>query len=266
MRRFLIAVALTATLAAAAGCAGQRPSISGGDPASGWPIGRTFLSTAVTENGQDHPLVAGTRISIDIFSATELHVQAGCNAIGVKGALDGQRFKATQFGSTAMGCDQPRLAQDNWVIAFFTAGTTWQLTGDQLVLTAGANVITLLDRRVVDPDRPIIGTHWVVTGSFDQQTASSAPDAQASVQFAADGTVTATTGCATLTGPATVAGATITFGALQRGSVQACEALATTLDAAMVRVLQGKVTAAVNASRLTLTAADGHGLTLNVTS
>ena len=47
------------------------------------------------------------------------------------------------------------------------------LDGDVLVLRTATAELRFLDRKVADPDRPLEGTRWRVTGLFDPQVASS---------------------------------------------------------------------------------------------
>jgi len=256
MRRLLVLM----LVALVAGCGS--PSTGAGTPPQGWPADRTFLSTAVTENGQAKQLAPGTQVSLRFRATTGITANAGCNTIDATGHLDGDQFVADQVGMTAMGCDQPRADQDTWLAGVLSARLSWQLTGDQLVVTAGATRIELVDRRVAQPDRNLVGTAWTVTGQFDRQVASSLPDGPAVITFK-DGNVTASTGCATLTGPATVSGTGITVGPLTRTQPhQPCDGLTATLDSAVTTVLTGTLTATITGPNLTLSTVDGHGLTL----
>lgn len=169
-------------------------------PASGAALdGREFLSVAVTDGGVARPLVAGTQIRLT-FGPDTLGAQAGCNQIGGAYRLDGGRLIFEGAGMTEMGCDPARHAQDDWLVAFLAATPTAQLTVDELVLTAGTTVIRLQDRRVADPDRPLVGPTWVVValigpGGADGAVSSIPDGIVASLKFSADGTVEVRTGC-----------------------------------------------------------------------
>jgi heat shock protein HslJ len=111
-----------------------------------WPEGREFVATSVRESGVERPLVAGTTLLVRFGAPFELHVNAGCNQIGVRARLDGDRIVPDDYVSTAMGCDQDRLAQDAWVVAFFTSEPEWQLTGGELRLETDSTEIRLTER------------------------------------------------------------------------------------------------------------------------
>ena len=74
---------------------------------------------------------------------------------------------------TEMACPGGRMEQDTWVADFLSAGPRMSLDGDQLTLTGSTITMVLTDRRVVDPDRPLAGTRWVVDTIFQGDTASS---------------------------------------------------------------------------------------------
>jgi hypothetical protein len=69
------ALAVLAMTALSACASGTSPGSS-----SGLPTGRTFLSTAVTENGAPKQLVAGTRIQLR-FDDRQVVASPGCNTM-----------------------------------------------------------------------------------------------------------------------------------------------------------------------------------------
>ena len=116
--------------------------------------GRTFLSTGV----QGHGLVAGTRVRLS-FVAGQVGINAGCNSMsGAYQIVDG-RLVTGNMAITEMGCEPPLMAQDQWVGAFI-GGAMLTIAGDTLTLRNGDTTMTLKDRAVADPDRPLEGTRW----------------------------------------------------------------------------------------------------------
>ncbi len=93
---------------------GPQPSASGGG-GGGWPDNRTFLSTSVTEDTKDRPLVAGTRISLQFFAEGRMSAQAGCNHLGGNGTIEDDRLVLDEMSTTEMGCDPARMEQDTWL-------------------------------------------------------------------------------------------------------------------------------------------------------
>ncbi len=267
MTRFGPVLALLLMLS---GCAG-----AGAGPAAGLPWGHTYLSTAVTEQGRPRQLAAGTRITLRFADDGRLIVQAGCNTMQARARLDDGRLRLGEMTTTAMGCPSPLGEQDAWFATFLGGGPAWRLTGDELVLDGADVSVTLLDREVADPDRALAGAEWTVdtlispapsgavsAGAADAGTAASVPaGVRAHLTFTADGRFTGSGGCNSLTGTYAVDGAKLTFAEVGTTRM-ACTDERGPVEAAVLGVLRGTVTHAIDANHLTLTAADGTGLRL----
>jgi heat shock protein HslJ len=231
--------------------------LDGGDPLAG----HEFLSTSVTEDGADRALVDGTRIRIS-FDDGQLGASAGCNTIGGAYRLEGGVLVFEGGGMTEMGCDEPRHAQDEWLMGFLGSRPTVALSGTDLTLTAGSTVITLADREVAEPDLPLTGTTWVVDTIISGDAASSVPDgAEATMVFGDDGRVEVTTGCNQGGGRFEVTDGTLRFVELAVTEM-GCDGPAGQLEAAVLPVLGADgLSWAIEAGSLTLMAAD-NGLVL----
>jgi heat shock protein HslJ len=256
MRRHWLVTAATVVLLA--GCT------SSGSGAPAWPVGREFVATHITENGHDRPLIPGTRLLVE-FETDKIVAHAGCNEMDLSVTPSSDRINVTEQSTTLIACPDGLNDQDQWLAAFFTAGPTWHLSGDQLTLATATTTIDLLDERVAEP-HPIVGSRWVVADQFDRHVVSSLPQGIGTITFGADGTVTAVTGCATFTGSFTidqnVVPTTISFAQLAKTDSVSCPPNLEPLDAAVQRTLIGDVTATVKDRILTLTTVDGTGLTL----
>ena len=226
--------------------------------------GRTFLSTGVTENGQNRALVAGTRIRLFFpKDRSAISVSAGCNTIGGDARIDGGRLVVTQLGMTDMACDPARMGQDDWLAKFLSDGPAIAVGKDDLVLTRGTTQIRLLDREVADPDRPLVATRWNVESLVSGDVTSSVPaGTQAHLIFAADGTLSGSDGCNLVSGGAKAASGTIHFADIVTTKM-ACEPDRARLEAAVLAVLrEGDVAYEVEADLLRLRAPGGVGLDL----
>ncbi len=256
--RILPVVALAVVLAACGGAAGGSPSPS---PSPAGLAGRTFLSTAVTVDGAVRDLVAGTRIRITFGTDGQLGVDAGCNTFGATYRLDGQRLIVTGGAMTEMGCDQARMAQDTWVFALLGDGPGFTLTGNDLTLTNAGTVVTLLDREVADPDRPLAGTAWNLDGIIGGGAVSSVPlGITAGLTFHDDGTVDVASGCNTGSGRFEVDGQVLRIHDLVL-TKRACAGPEAGVEGAVLAVLEaGQVAFAIDAGSLTITAG-ANGLT-----
>jgi heat shock protein HslJ len=244
--------AVLVALLVLAGCARGGPSAPAGGP---W--GRTFLSASASRQ-----LVAGTRIELR-FGDGKLSVQAGCNHMSGDARIDRDRLRVDEMEMTEMGCDPPRHDQDSWVSTFLQAGPTVQLSGPDLVLDGGGIRIAFVDREVADPDRPLAGPVWTVDTLVTGQSAGSVPvGVRAFLTLAADGTVSGSTGCNQLSGRYSVQGDAVTFTDVG-STLMACAGDPGMVEGRVLAVLRGTVHFKIQASRLTLTAADGNGLGLN---
>jgi heat shock protein HslJ len=237
--------------------AGYDRSDESGGAGSLW--GRTFLSGTVTENGQDRPLVPGTRLRLT-FQDGNLGANAGCNHLTGRVSIDGEHLVVGPFASTMMACDALLEEQDAWLAAFLSAGPTWRLEGDDLILSTGETEIRLVDRRTADPDRPLRGTRWVVDSIIDNESVASVPaGTEAYLTFRDNNRVEGFTGCNRFGGEAVERGGRITFSQIF-STRMACDGDPGRLESAVLAVLDGEVNARVEADRLTLSRPDGRGL------
>ncbi len=259
MRHHLaFALALLSTVLLASCGGGASPSSSsrapGGSAGASGLEGRTFFSTAI----DGRVLVTGSRIRLSFING-EVGAIAGCNSMGGPYRLDAGRILAPQLATTDMGCAQALMTQDQWV-ADLLNGAAFALDGNSLTLARNGVRVTFLDREVADPDRPLLGTRWVVVSVISGDAASSLPiGAVAALTFSA-GRVDVETGCNSGSGTATTTDRSITFAAIgltKRG----CPPEVMRLEQAVSAVLSGAATYAIEADSLTLMAGR-RGLTL----
>jgi hypothetical protein len=59
---------------------------------------------------------------------------------------------------TEMACADELMAQDRWLAALLGTRPSWQLSGPHLRISVGGTAIDLTDRRMLDADRPLLGT------------------------------------------------------------------------------------------------------------
>jgi heat shock protein HslJ len=242
----------------AAGCGASGVGAGGVGPLAG----RAFLSTAVSEQGHARPLVAGTRIRLAFDGDGKLSAEAGCNHLFGSATVDGDRLVVSELGGTDMGCDRALHDQDSWLTRFLGSRPSWKLDGDVLVLRSETTELTLTDRRVADPDRPLQDTRWVLESIVDRQAVSSVPaGVEAFLIFQRGDKVVGSTGCNRLSGTAVQANGTITFTKIVTTKI-ACQQDTARVEEAVLAVLNGTVTSTVEANQLTLTHPSGRGLQL----
>lgn len=256
MRLRFAAVPLLLVLA---GC-GQQPA---GENAPDPLRGKTFIATAVTEDGKPRELLSDTELSMQFTDDGRLITQAGCNTMqGTVSTADG-KLVVDDLGSTAMGCDQAHNEQDAFVSKVLGASPSWQLAEDRLTVTSGTTTLDLAPRETVHPDKDLVGTTWVLDTLVDGDVASSTPAGAPEVTLVFDGKrVTADTHCNGIAADYTVTGDTIVF-TLGVSTKMACAPEIMQGENAVSGVLNGEVTYEITADRLTLTNKSGKGIQLN---
>jgi heat shock protein HslJ len=239
----------------AGGC-GDDDASTGGD---GELTGRTFLSESIIDGGRDREMVADTRISLDFTTDGQLSANAGCNHLFGEVTITSERLVVGPMGGTEMGCDPQRHAQDEWLMDFLQSSPTWLVDGDRLTLTAGDTEIVLLDREVADPDRPLVGTRWLVdTIIFGDVASSMRAGTEGSAWFVVEGErFTASSGCRDFEGSVAVGEDTLRFGDVVQTDPMCAEEFRE-VDDAMQAILGGEVEYSIEAGRLTFTQTGGE--------
>jgi len=220
--------------------------------------GKSYLSTAVTENGQAKQLAAKTRIRLQFTDDGRLIADAGCNSMQSRVSTSNGRLAVEDLAMTDMGCDAPRHAQDDWLATLLHNKPTWKLEADTLTVASGGTTISLLDRKTAEPDLPLDGTNWsletVITGEVASHQAGSE---KAWITFNGE-RVTGSTGCNELQGVVAHDNGKLTFGDLVT-TRRACVGDGAALESAFLDTLKGEVTYEIDSSRLKLRAR-GNGL------
>jgi heat shock protein HslJ len=239
----LLRVALVAVLLVTAGCGDDD------GPGSSALAGREFVSQSVTGRA----LVEGTRITIS-FRAKELRATAGCNTLSAPYARRGSTLvvDAAGVGMTEMGCTPERHEQDDWLAGFLQRAPAVELDGSSLTLRADGTAITFLDRRVADPDRPLIATPWRIDTVIDGDAARSVGNvASVLLELRADGTLTATSaGCTAVTVRYTRDGDVLRLGTVTVDTIGCPDPWQPTIDV----LRSGTLRFTIVATRLTITA------------
>ncbi|MGW5344286.1 META domain-containing protein [Streptomyces sp. HUAS TT3] len=196
----------------------------------------------------------------------------GCN--GFTAAVtyeDGSARSAvtvTPGSSTAMACEHMEFET---AFAELLKGRleVRRESADRLVLTSpGAGTIELTSKPPV-PDAPLTVTEWTVTGLTSGDTAASVPEpaaGKAVFSLGADGSASGSLGCNRFSAEAGIDGPRITFGQLTTTRM-ACTGPEGDLERTLTELLgSGPLAWRIEARTLTLTAADGKGLTARAAS
>lgn len=243
---------------ALAGCGdsgGSRDRDPGVDPGLG-PI--TYVVTGVTQDGAQHALVAGTAIRVR-FADGQVTLTAGCNTMSGKYALEETRLTVEPFATTDMGCDQARMDQDTWLAGLFEKPVQL-ITGDDASLVSGATVLALADREKASPDKPLVGTTWlldtVTNGTGADGTASSVHDGGALVLK--DDGFTIQWACENQGGRYRIDGARLSFATNVHGTGECVPPVTDEEEPGKLlrQVITGSASYAIEENRLTITKGD----------
>lgn len=259
MKMIRVTLAVVASVLLLAACGDDDAEGSGG---SDELDGRTFLADLVSEDDAERPLVDGTTLRLE-FGDGEVRAHAGCNHLrgAVESTTDGVLVVGA-LGRTEMGCPPDLEAQDDWLATFLSSSPSWSLDDDELLLANDTAEVTLVDRRIADPDRALEGTIWrietLIDGTGPDGTATQYPEADAWLLLA-DGRLDGFTGCNSLAGDYSLDGEVLEVGDISRTDLFCGEDLARAEDQ-LVAVLTG-AEVEVEAGLLWLTGEDvGLGL------
>lgn len=243
-------------LCAIAGCSGQEPDRGADEPT---PVDRTFLST----NVEGAPIPGGGPLTIS-FTEGRLAADAGCNKFTGAVTLDDHVLHVSGLATTLMACEDDRRGADEWLSGLLNSQPSWRLDDSRLTLHSADRTVTLLDKKVAQPDKPVKGTSWLVTSLItdNSQVRSRALDeARPTLTIAEDGSVSGAAGCNQMTGSAEVSGAQITFRIATTKMM--CSPEVMEVEQAVLNALDGGTNATVDADTLTLRNDNGAGLVLH---
>ncbi|MBT2403474.1 MULTISPECIES: META domain-containing protein [unclassified Streptomyces] len=154
------------------------------------------------------------------------------------------------------------------VLALATATTACGDGGGTPGTSADGNTIVMTDEPPA-PGAPLTATRWTVDSLVSGETVSSVPPeatGKAAFTIAADGAASGTLGCNRFSAKAAVDGPKLTFGPLTTTRM-ACPGPRGELERTLTELFgAGPLTWKIHAQALTLTAADGKGLTARAAS
>ncbi len=211
---------------------------------------KTFVATDV----QGYTLVPDTKVVLT-FDGDNISASGGCNTLGSTWSIDGDVLVVPPMVHTMMACvPSAVMDQETWLDALLTSKPTVAVDGDTLTITADGATVTLVDKEVADPDRPLEGTTWTVETLNSAQASSSLPAGgrPPTVVFQG-GTVAVDTGCNTGSGSYTLAEGSVTFGPIATTRMACTDPNGQQVETAVLAVLSGTATYAIDADLLTLT-------------
>ncbi|MEC3918068.1 META domain-containing protein [Nocardia sp. CDC160] len=238
-------VLLALATVAAAGCSSSGEQ-AGTPPAA--LMGHSFVSTAVSGT----PIPGGGPLTLT-FTDGRVSATSGCNTATGPVDLQGNTLQVGELASTLMACPGEVGGADGWQEGLLRSQPTWTLVGDTLTLKGNGSTVTLRDRKALHPDKPLVGTTWIVTALLhtDAEVHSVTIDeVRPALTISPDGTVSGSAGCNTMTGTAHIDGAEVTFAIATTRMM--CDPQVMEVEQAVLQTLDGKTTASIDSDDLTL--------------
>lgn len=202
------------------------------------------------------PLVPGYRITFSSDGSTFAGT-AACNAYGGSINTEARALSLEELFVTEMACRSKVMASEQAYLSALQLVNATTRDGEVLLLSGDATELWFVAVAPV-PEEALVGTPWVLETLIDGETASSAIGDAVALEIREDGTLTAGTGCRTLTGTWIAIGDEIATPEL--AAEGECTAQLERQDGHVVGVLEGGFTVDIDGDRLTLTAAGDQGL------
>ncbi|MGW4532732.1 META domain-containing protein [Nocardia sp. NPDC004340] len=240
-----VSILLALTALAAAGCSSGG---GGNDTAPASLSGRTFVSTAVSGT----PIPGGGPLTLT-FTEGRVSASSGCNTANGSVDLQGNTLQVGDLASTLMACPGDLAGADEWQTTLLRSQPTWTLSGDTLTLKGSGSTVTMLDRKVAHPDKPLVGTTWIVTTLLRTQAkirSATLDEVRPTLTITPDGKVSGSAGCNQMTGTAAIDGEDVTFAIATTRMMCAPEVME--VEKQVLEALDGKVKATIDSDVLTL--------------
>jgi heat shock protein HslJ len=241
----MIALAAAGLLLALTACGNE-------SEAGASPTGKSYLSTAVTEDGKPKQLAPNTRVRLQFTDDGRLVADVGCNSMQSKVSTSGGKLTLKgELVSTAMGCPGLQQGQDAWLSKILSSKPTWKLDGSKLDVTAGSTTISLVDRETAQPDVALDGTRWTLDSVVSGDSVGHIAGSEKAWLTLNGERVTGSTGCNDFQGMVARSPGKLTFGELAT-TRRACTGGAATIENTLLNGLTGEVTYQVDTSTLKL--------------
>ena len=229
-------------------------------PASG--LDGDWVVTSGTVGGEPVVLVDGRDITLSI-DGDEISGTAACNGYGGAATFDAGAIAVGDVSQTEMGCEPDVQQLEQIYLGSLAALTAYEVVDGVLTLHGGEAEWVLAPVQPV-ADAAIVGTTWILDTVIEGGAASNSPLMDGvTLELHDDGTVTGSTSCRRVRGTWTASGADVrvdAFAAIDDPTAGRCAPDSEQLEAQVMAVLGDGFVPTVTGNRLTVTSADGIGL------
>jgi heat shock protein HslJ len=241
----IVVLALAMTIAA---CGEEQPP--GADPFGD----TTWQLTSGTVDGTAIVLIDGYPITFQVDNG-QVGGRSACNSYGGEITIENGVIVLGPVHMTEMWCgDEAVMDLEAAYLAALARVSGAALEADQLLLT-GPGVELRFAAQPEEPDAALIGPMWTLDTIIEGEVAST-PAAEATLVFAADGTVSGSTGCNSLFGDYD---ATTGFGPLGTTKM-ACEEPIMAQEFLVTSLLGPNATLTIEGNMLTIADLEGRAL------
>ncbi|MGY1742026.1 MULTISPECIES: META domain-containing protein [unclassified Blastococcus] len=238
-----------------AGCAPR--AASPGDPAPPVDLRGEWVVTAMRADGEDVALPPDAEGTL-VANGRRLGGTSFCNGFGADYRLAGDRLEVRDRITTLMACPgEVARAEGLYGRALDAGDLRVAPTPDGFTLTGDGVELRLAPRPPVEA-ADLTARPWLLTAVVAGPTASSPTGEPAVLEFGADGTFRASTGCRPVTGRWTITGGRLTPTDVR--AERECPGPLHDEDAAVLAVLGQPSGVRIARGVLTLTGAEGRGL------
>lgn len=252
---------------------GDTPSADNGDDSGDREsIDGQWVLRSGSLDGEEIELVDGRDVTLDI-DGDQIGGTAACNGYGGTLAVgdefeSGDSFVVGELGWTEMGCEPEVMELEQRFLRVLGEVDSYELADTLSLARTGVGTSLTFERVVPVADTELVGPTWVLDTLISGDAASNSPGMDAAfLEFSADGTLVGSTGCRRLEGEWSLRGATIripVLSAIDDPTAGVCSPESEALDSDIVAVIESGTTVQldgqIEASRLTLTAPGGDGL------
>lgn len=231
-------------------------AIVANDPADGGD-GSGLEGTWILDAASLATLAGGAEVPPEVqatltFQDGQVGGSAGCNSFGGTYTVDGDELTISDIAQTMIACPPPLDVIEQAYVAALGGVSGFQVSGETLVLTGEGVALSFAAQQPL----PLEATAWQLETLATGTDAVSSVVVPGQITFAADGTVSGTTGCNSFSGGYTVDGSSLTFGPLATTRM-ACPDDVAAQETAVLTGLESTASFAIDGQTLSLLGADG---------
>jgi heat shock protein HslJ len=132
-------------------------------------LGITYVLQPSTGFSQVKETTVELSFTRDADGSVGMWFHAGCNHFTADVMITREGLRLTDgIKFTQMGCNRALHDQEEWLRVFMMNAPRLSVSGDHLTLTGETAILVFLDKKIADPDRPLMGRVWTASRIIDQ--------------------------------------------------------------------------------------------------